>query len=764
MSIETTKDRFVKVNKLIKQTDYGFGNIIINTFIPKVKKRKTDDKLYLDNPFLVEALPRACSLINVNGTPIGYIMGMRKFTGYTKQDDDDISDFKDNINTNNLFSFETVLEWQKKNELRVFRSDKENGKLAVLKIFNYHGRKLLVFGSKNRHIPVWLDEIESYIPDNGLTGKIFIDVKNNLEKIKKLQEIFKDDFTLCGEFCDGKHFTPGDNTIYWFGLFKDGLPLENDKFNFLMGENGLQTSDSEEIEINTETNLENILKMSRTFNNEGSVIYFYHTKSEQRYLVKTKSVRYIFMRMFRQILLRGSKFMFQITKRVNETKDYHNLNSTGAAKITNQLLEFGKWIILNKINTNLLGFSANQKNESLGFYHFWNRYITETGNDDINVEMEDFGDFDKKEYLDMIIYPYCKFSILEKPQVIFIQGLQGSGKSYLTDEIIKKNSSFLKVEQDEFEGNTLATQGFMFHHLMGLNPEIKYVIVSRCNINKIQYQRYLDIAYECSCPIKFFSPQNLDKTYLLTSYCGILTRSKDFNNLKLGSSILPNDKVYYILLNNFKEFERPKEYYSFEIYKDPIDLEEINLYNFIQVHEYCLKNLDLINNNRFDINKIIELFMDKILNGYHNFEIDKSKISYVGFFINDEDKLELMKFISNHNKYRKSLGTFYVDHITQVFYGNGKQNQDFEPFTNNEMVDIHLENLVIRKSDGACAYSAKVFVDGIKINFQNRHSHLTGFMPEGIPPVESNKFVGLRDDSVEIIPINKMLSGICRYV
>ena len=42
-----------------------------------------------------------------------------------------------------------------------------------------------------------------------------------------IMPFFEEGYSLVGELCDGLHFVPGDNKMTWFGLFKNGRPMES---------------------------------------------------------------------------------------------------------------------------------------------------------------------------------------------------------------------------------------------------------------------------------------------------------------------------------------------------------------------------------------------------------------------------------------------------------------------------------------------------------------------------------------------------------
>ncbi|ADO67144.1 hypothetical protein crov111 [Cafeteria roenbergensis virus] len=771
MSKTELLNRFNSVTNLVKVKVSSFEDIMIKTFTPKTKKFQVDDIIYANHPELVDILPRCCSLVIYKKEPIGYLMGMKKFTGFTPQDDDDLSDLTTKHDTNTLFDVKKVIQWQQQKKLRVFRADKENGKFVAMKIFDIDGRKLLVYGSKNYHIPVWIDEIDTVeIEDHqSIIGKILIDIKKNISNLKKLDFFFTDRYTLCGELCDGQHFVTGDNTICWFGLFKEGVPLALSKFNEISKTVGIKITKQEEIKVDSSTNLDAIFKMSRTYKNEGSVIYFYKNlgePDEESYLVKTKSVRYIVMRMFRQILMKGYTQMTMITSRFINTKDYHNLSHSASIRITNQLYSFGIWMMKNKMNPDYLGMFKSSSSKMIGFISYWNEYLKETKNDDIEINLDDFGKFNDEKYLNGTSIPYQKLRVADRPRTVFIQGIQGSGKSTFVNHLVSsKKARIIKVEQDEFDGNTKATQGYLYHCLNGLYGKIDFVIISRCNLNETHFKTYQQIAFRSSSITLFISPKITDERYLVLSYLGILERSESETMLKIGNSLLEAPKIYQILLKSLKDLEMPKNTNLITT------LDETHVFpgvipvkNFDEFHSYVVENKEILQTYRIDLKVII----DKIFSILANPKLTlpyKTDITYSGFFLSEKDHLEIRNDFDELVKSKVNLlsGVTYLDHVTEYFRKNVVKDFEIQPF--GTTIKICITHLIIRRDDKACAFKVKLFDSSNKeVCVATGRPHLTAFMPCGISPVESNKFVMLDDDTVEIIPFEKTLNGISLYV
>ena len=145
---------------------------------------------------------------------------------------------------------------------------------------------------------------------SGLIKEIFTAIKIQLPKIMNcpflLQKLIDEKYTLVGEFCDGKHFTDGDNMVYWFNLSKNGKAYNPTQTLNILKTNNIRHSKFRTV-YNSESNiaeLESIFTLSRTSKNEGNVLYLIDKTNNNIVLVKTKSVWYIVLRFIRQCLLR----------------------------------------------------------------------------------------------------------------------------------------------------------------------------------------------------------------------------------------------------------------------------------------------------------------------------------------------------------------------------------------------------------------------------------------------------------------------------
>ena len=243
--------------------------------------------------------------------------------------------------------------------LQIRSSEKANGKFALCRLFIDDEIMYLTFGSKNYHITIplhhlrdWLDDEENYIFENAIVYAIAQDIYINRDKIVKLLPTFNDGYTLCGELCDGQHFVLGDNSIEWFGFFRFGECLDTTSTNTLFEEAGLKTVSSNVV-FNAGDAIEkidSIILAARCVDTEGAVLYFENIATGETILCKTKSIRYILMRMLRQAIInRGYMGINHFIKRVIDANDYHGLNTDAAIRIAKELIRFVFWMMEHKI-------------------------------------------------------------------------------------------------------------------------------------------------------------------------------------------------------------------------------------------------------------------------------------------------------------------------------------------------------------------------------------------------------------------------------
>ena len=400
-------DTIIKHINIKKTISCGFNHYTINLVVPK---NQFEDDIYANNKELLDIVPRAYTIIT-NGSDseehiVSFVTGPCKFAGKTAIDEDPDKElsFKDT----GIYDHSKVMSWADAGYLQITSSEKANGKFAICRLFYYNNIQYIAFGSKNYHITIQLDSLEEWLsdeahdtPDNAIIYSVAVDIHTNLYRISLLMPTFTEGYTLCGELCDGQHFVSGDNTIEWFGFFCFGECLDTRITNQLLDSSGIKKVNSKVV-FNPGDDIfkiDTIIKMSRCVKNEGNVLYFQNVTTGHIILCKTKSVRYILMRMLRQAIInRGYLGIDAFIKRVIDASDYHGLHTYAATLIAIQLIRFVFWMLEHKIPTNVLGVipvvSVRGKLPT-GFAIWWNQYLITTGTPDIDITLDDFGDFDK---------------------------------------------------------------------------------------------------------------------------------------------------------------------------------------------------------------------------------------------------------------------------------------------------------------------------------------------------------------------------------
>ena len=560
------KFTFVKTTKFEDFTQYTYS-------IATTKKGPTqfEDYIYNNYPILVSVVPRGFSIIVKNNQIISVLEGPIKFSGKTAVDEDPEDNQEENLEAieASIYDHNKILLWASHKELEIIETEKANGKFVIFKIVLVDKVYYLHTGSKNKHLFFPLEKLDLNIgsPDSGvIISSILSDVKSNINNILKpeLLDKFAQGYSLCGELCDGQHFMLGDNTISWFGLFKSGHSMNTlESFEFIKGI-GLKTVEWS-IVYTTESDLstlDNVFIASRCKLNEGSVLRCRNTVTNEIILVKTKSVSYITKRFMRQSIMKGYSHMVDsVKKRFIDAQKYHGLNTDKSIIMCNQLNRFGFWLMNKEYPVSVLGHvPVNSIRGCLtnGFSHYWNQYLAETGEVEQVFTFEDFGDFDECAFASST-EPYVSRNYTNPAIVLFLQGLQGSGKStlgeYVKLELEKTGKKVVIVEQDRFSGCTISCQGFLAHNIKNsLGPDI--ILVTRCNANPKQYERYLQICHKLPALVAFAVPHCVDELYLGVCLEGVLNRSSSGDLMLVGRKEYSIEEATEFIFGNYRDFKR----------------------------------------------------------------------------------------------------------------------------------------------------------------------------------------------------------------
>ena len=741
--------------RLIISKSKSFGKYILHTYTVKSQKNKFEDDIYASNPVLVLILPRACSILTYEGSIVTALQGPDKFSGLNPIDEDP-EEGEDEKKVNTLINiYDTILAWAADKELHGDQTEKENGKFAICQIIYHLGQHLILCGSKNYHILVTLEQIEQELHKHGeIMCSILTDIRAHYEDLILLSEWFSDGFSLAGELCDGLHFTDGDNKISWFGMFRDGQTMETVSCFNSLRKRGLRTVSFKTVFTpdNDVSELQNVILASRCKQSEGSVLRFRNIRTGKTILFKKKSAVYISKRFARGVILRGYKEIDKIRDRFIDAQEYHGLSTDASIRITKQLYSFAFWMMRQQYPCSVLN------HQSGGFNTYWKKYISDSSdNTEIIVTPDDFGDFNKEEYL-ANTEPYKKRSYAKPVTVAFIQGLQGSGKSEIGKYCsgVIPNSTY--IEQDMFSGDTLACQGALYHMIADWNgPDV--IFITRCNMNPQQYSRYLDICHKLPTVVTFFSPNIVTPLYFMVCVAGIMNRSDlaKPNFLRVGKSELPINDVITFTQTNYKDYKQKTTENVYSICKIELGLDKYSKGAFLD-NGTIIKFVNMYRDDlmllRLPIKTVCEPIISKVttlMSGIYNtkpYIMLPSRTIYVGAAVSVHDRTILESVLSVHNNEAVNM-TKYLDHMTVHFVEKGKEKEiPADLILPGQKLTVMIDALIIRKSDGASAFRIVSEKEDSKKNL-----HITAQIPNGLPPALSNSFVGLTDDSVKVIPM-----------
>lgn len=777
ISIRKELMALIKCSKAKPFTIMG-KNCKLFTYTLDIKKFENEDDIYSKNPELLPILPRACSLLVFPDETVEPLMGPCKFAGKSAIDEDPDDETDETIKENSIFDFSEVQSWANDGNLEIVETTKENGKFWI---FRYTKDGIILCGSKNYHTAFLPSEIDNVIDenkDNDIMLAGLLDTKANLENLTNptIREIFNKGYSLVGELCDGQHFFPGQGEIKYFGFFMNGESMETTSALTILQGLTIKTVDFKIVfsKDSDPSTLNDVFKLSRCMNSEGAVLRCRNILTGKTKFVKSKAVKYIVLRMIRQVILRGYKDIERIKKRFIDTSTYHGLNTRASIRIVKQLMNFGLWMISREYPCSILGHRPIQSVRGKlpnGFCTYWTEYI-EAGNDDINISLDDFGAFNESEFL-------ANSDIYEKrmnndPVYVYLfQGVQGSGKSttavMLCDCLNAIGIKAKHREQDIFWGDTASCQGAIHHDISRVDGP-KVLIISRCNANHTHYDRYLQMLYKLPCVVSFIAPEMVDPLYLMVSLSGIIKRSMIGDNLMVGRFEYPISEVIEFTRRNFKDFvvhssawtistHRSAEALADEATKLKTD-EEIEAFVRLHYSELCELRLPV----EVIVDQMLEI-VKKTMDGDVYHVVYNSNPIYVGIAVNSSDKLILQDFISqNHPMSASDSFTSFIHHCT-LEYGGGKTKVSSDQLKPGQIVTGVIDALVIRKSDGASAFRfASLMTDDRVVKVQNRRAHITGIIPSSCKPMCSNDFIGSTDESiVTIIPFHHTMSLNCFY-
>jgi hypothetical protein len=290
--------------------------------------------------------------------------------------------------------------------------------------------------------------------------------------------------------------------------------------------------------------------------------------------------------------------------------------------------------------------------------------------------------------------------------------------------------------------------------------------VTRCNANTSQYKRYLDIAHRLPSIVTFVSPNNFSPLYLMMSLAGIIKRSNVGDNLMVGRFEYPFSEVIDFTVKNFKDFEIARGSLTLDVYHPNAELSDQatkSMASTQSIEEFVRSNCDELNGLRCPIDEITQKIVEHVCqlkSGHISHTVVNPTPTYIGFAVGSDDKEEMGALV---DQYVPQEGTKYIHHCTYEFYGpksSVKPSQDsLQP---GQTVSAKIDSLVIRKADGASAFRiSRLEYEGKELKIPKSQPHITAKIPIHEKPACANGFVGLTDDTVEIVNFTKTIRLTC---
>jgi hypothetical protein len=346
-------------------------------------------------------------------------------------------------------------------------------------------------------------------------------------------------------------------------------------------------------------------------------------------------------------------------------------------------------------------------------------------------------------------YPIRNYS--NPVKVIFLQGLQGSGKTTIAKYLVERLENATYIEQDMFGGDTAVCLGALYHLISSANGP-KIIIVSRCNISITHYRRYLDMCHRLPTIVTFLAPAVFNPLYLMISLAGIFERSICSNGsnssicsngsnssicsngsnssicsnssnssnsskelesvveLSVGQSKVPTNDVISFLIGNYSSYERHEKAIQYNTFTSDVELLNgaISIYKrgSSEIVRFVKNNYKRLLGLRQPIEDICKPIID-ILNVIPNKNIAlPPNPAYIGAYISDSDREKLLDILKSHSPVYESNNITTHVHYTQQMYLGGKLPRQIKrtPYMPGEAIKRDICALVIRKSDGASAF------------------------------------------------------------
>ena len=407
----------------------------------------------------------------------------------------------------------------------------------------------------------------------------------------------------------------------------------------------------------------------------------------------------------------------------------------------------------------------------MDFMDHWNCFLKDgVFNKDIFISRDTF-------------YPIRNYS--NPVKVLFLQGLQGSGKTTIAKYLCDNLENTTYIEQDMFSGDTNICLGALYHLISSANGP-KIIIVSRCNINITHYRRYLDMCHHLPTIVGFLAPEMFAPLYLMISLAGIFERTiretGDVDTIKcqsdtaalhdidklvelsIGKSKVSIKDVISFLLGNYSIYQIHSNAIVYNTYTKDIGMLNTckNIYRSgtSELVKFVKNNYKRLLELRHPVEVICKpiidlLNTDNVIPNKHI--VVPSNPSYIGAYIKDNDRLKLLEILNSHSStYDSTNSTTHVHYMLQIYIGGKMPRQlQLTPYMPGEVIKRDICALVIRKTDGASGFRIAP-LPGEKSSF-----HVPCRIPNGQKASCIKTFVGCNDSKiVELIEMRYTLEMI----
>ena len=340
-------------------------------------------------------------------------------------------------------------------------------------------------------------------------------------------------------------------------------------------------------------------------------------------------------------------------------------------------------------------------------------------------------------------------------KVIFIQGIQGSGKSTIADNL----ENAYKVEQDFCYGCTKTCQFQLFYHL----KKGRNVVVSRCNAEPKQYNQFVKIAQSLGAKIYFITPEQAEsELYLSISLSGVINRSNEGDKVMVGRYEYPFSEAVDFTTKNWRNFKPVSNSIKVRLFEFDYQLQELAKIALKsgRIENFVMENQESLMRLRRCLPDIVADHQEIIDQDFSGHQMSKSlkQILYVSLEV--IDNRELVEIAKNATDW-KNVDEIVCSHVTQVF--NPGNFRNFVPLSEGDICNAYVDALVRRTADGAMAFRlCKILKDDHEIFVQTKRPHITAVLSNGSKAGDSNAFV-FETSNVDVLPLELKVECVCRW-